>query len=83
MGDISGAGRRRWLERLYQQCVATRQPFPGIEQARRDFESHRRLVENLEKRMQMTLAASVSEGERRAQQVLARIAAKVRKAPGR
>jgi hypothetical protein len=40
-------------------------------------------VENLEKRMQMTLAASVSEGERRAQQVLARIAAKVRKAPGR
>lgn len=81
VGDVSAAGRRRWLEQVYQQCVVPRQPFDGIEQAQREFEAYHKLVQNLQRRVQMTLATSTSDGERRAQQVLARIAAKSRKSP--
>jgi len=79
VGDVSSAGRRKSLEQIYRQCVVPRQSFDGIAQAQRDFEAYRKLVQNLQSRMQMTLSASTADGERRAQQVLASIAAKIRK----
>lgn len=80
IGDPSSAGYRRALEQMYSQFVAPRVPFPGIEQVLGQFEAHRKLVMTLQGKMNSTYLAAVQNGERRAQQVLNRIAAKVREA---
>lgn len=78
IGIASAAGRRNQYETVYQQYIVPRQPCPGLDAFQREFEAHRKTVQHL--LMQMTLAQNqaIQDGERRAQQVLARITAKVR-----
>jgi len=79
-GETSTAGKRHWLEQTYQQCVVPRQPIEGMERLQRDFESQRKRLQTLLGSMSMLLTGSAQEAERRAQQVLGRLAARVRTA---
>lgn len=80
IGDPSSAGYRRSLEQTYTQFILPRLPFNGMESTLGQFEAHRKLVMTLQGKMNTTYLGAVQNGERRAQQVLARIAGKVREA---
>lgn len=80
IGDPSSAGHRRHFEHIYTQFVAPRLPFDGMEQALNGFEFYRKLLTTLQGKMNSTFLGAQSNGERRAQMVLARIANKVREA---
>ncbi|MCH7688696.1 MAG: hypothetical protein IH899_18765 [Planctomycetes bacterium] len=80
IGDASPSGRRNWFEQTYQQFIVPRQQFDGMQQAQRDYESHRKLVQTLQINMNTAYSTAAQDGERRAQQVLNRIAAKIREA---
>ena len=80
IGDPSSAGYRRGLEHIYQQFVLPRVPFNGMESAVGQFEAHRKMIMTLQGKMNSTYLGAVSNGERKAQQILNRIAGKVREA---
>jgi hypothetical protein len=77
-GSISGAGQRYQFVDLIQQFVEPRIPFPGLKQSVIDFQMHHRTVKNVLMAAQAALAKGSAEGERRANTVLQRIAAKMR-----
>ena len=83
IGDTSSAGQRKWFEQTYEQFVAPRAQWDGLLQAQRDFETYRKLLQTLQTNMNNAHAMAAIDGERRAQQVLARITAKVREANNR
>jgi hypothetical protein len=83
IGDTSSAGQRKWFEETYQQFVIPRRPHDNLQQAQWDFENYRKLVQTLHNAMSNALSMAAIDGERRAQTVLARIAAKVREATNR
>ena len=78
IGDSSSAGYRRGFEQIHRQFVVPRVPFDGVEQAVEQFVFYRKLVTTLQGKMNNAYLSAVNNGERRAQQVLVRIAAKVR-----
>lgn len=80
MGETSMAGRRLWFEQTFQQQIAPRRPVDDVAHLQREFESYRKTLQMLLNRMTSALAAASQEGERRAQQLLSRIAAKTRAA---
>ncbi|QDU46738.1 hypothetical protein Mal52_52600 [Symmachiella dynata] len=79
VGDTTSAPKRDWMKQTYEQYIVPKQVFDGIQHAQREFEGYRKMVQTLFVNMNGAHASAVSDGERRAQQVLARIAAKVRK----
>jgi hypothetical protein len=83
MGDMSFAGRKQSLQQIYEQFVLPRIPFEGVPQARREFEQQRKLVTTLQSNMNTAYNIASIEGERRASQILARIAQKVREESNR
>lgn len=78
IGDPSSAGHKRHFEQIHAQFVIPRVPFDGMEQALNGFEFYRKLLTTLQGKMNSTFLGAQSNGERRAQMVLARIANKVR-----
>ena len=76
VGETVYVGKKKWFEQIYEQIVLPRQPFNGLEQVLHEFESHRKSLQTLVNNMRATLSSASQDGERRAQQVLARIAAK-------
>ena len=78
VGITSNAGKRNSFEAIYQQYVVACRPFDSLEQAERDFDSYRKSLQTLLTNMSTVNATAVQEGERRAQQVMARVAAKIR-----
>lgn len=78
IGMTSTAGRRTWFESVYAQYVAPKRPFEGIEQAHREFEQYRKTLQVLLNNMNSAHGFALQDGERRAQQVLANIASRVR-----
>lgn len=78
VGMTSNAGMRLRFESIYQDHVRPRRLFPGMEQAAREFEMHRKTMQHLLANMQTALSQAATDGEKRAQAVLSRIAAKVR-----
>lgn len=77
VGETTYSGKKQWFESIYEQHVVPRQPFNGIEQAQQDFEAHRKTLQTLINNMRSAHNGASSDGERRAQQVLSRIASKV------
>ena len=77
-GIISGAGQRHRFADIIQQYVEPRRLFPGLKQAVIDFEMHHRTVKNVLMAAQAALNKGSADGERRANTVLNRIAAKMR-----
>jgi len=80
LGMTSDIGKRTAYELIHQQYVVPRRNFEGLVQAERDFEQYRKTMQTLLNNMNTAQTAAMQEGERRAQQVLSRIAAKVRTA---
>lgn len=78
VGITSNAGKRNSYESIFQQYVVTRRHFDGLEQAERDFDSYRKSLQTLLTNMGVANSTAVQEGERRAQQVMTRVAAKIR-----
>lgn len=78
MGMASAAGRRTYFESIYEQVIAPRRPCAGLDSIQREFEQHRKTVQTLLLQMNSVQSLALQDGERRAQQVLARIAVKVR-----
>ena len=66
------------MEQIYEQQVVPRIPWDGIVQAQRDFEAYRKMSLALQINMSSAFGQAVSNAERRAQQVMTRIQAKVR-----
>ena len=80
IGDQSAAGCRRGFEQIHHQFITPRIPFPGIEQTPDQFQFYRKMVMNLQGKMNGIYLNAVQNGEQRAHQILVRIAAKVREA---
>lgn len=80
IGDATYAGRRAWFEDTYAQQIAPRQPFAGLAEAQREYETYRKLVQSQLASANGVYTAARQDGERRAQEVLKRIAASVRAA---
>ncbi len=78
IGLTSAAGKRGAFEAIYQQYVVPRRPFDGLAQAERDFEQYRKTMQTLLNNMNAAQSSATQDGERRAQVVLTRLAAKVR-----
>ena len=77
VGDTKFAGKKEWLQQLYDEYIVTRQPLSDIQSIERDFEYHRRQLLTLESQITGTIASAGQDGERRAQQVLSQLATKV------
>jgi hypothetical protein len=80
IGMSSAAGRRNTFESIYHQVIAPRRPCEGLDSFQREFEAHRKTIQTLLLSMGSAQTVATQDGERRAQQVLQRIAAKVRTA---
>lgn len=78
IGFTSAAGQRNLFESTYQQYIAPRLPFDGLEQMQRDFETYRKTLQTLMNNMHSAQQAAERDGEQRAQAILNRIASKVR-----
>lgn len=76
VGDTVYVGKKKWFIQIYQQVIIPRAPHPGLEQVRQEFEAHRKTLQTLVNNMRATHSSAGQDGERRAQQVLSRIAAK-------
>lgn len=77
-GVTSMAGNKRRLEQLVDDAKAGRLSPQQLAQAQNEIESHRKTVVNIQTQMQNVLQSVSRDGEQRAQQILSRIAAKVR-----
>lgn len=78
VGITSSAGKRDWYEDIHRQYIKTRTSFDGLESAFREFETYRKSVHQLHTNMSAAHANASQDGERRAQRILTKIAAKVR-----
>ena len=78
VGVLSGAGQRHRFEDIFQQYVASRRVFPGLKQAALDFEMYHKTAKHVLLSAQSALAKGSTDGERRANNVLQRIARKIR-----
>jgi hypothetical protein len=83
IGYTSSAGQRRFFEETYEKYIAPRRHFDGFLEADRAFGTYRKIVTNLHVEMTNALSIAQLDGERRAQQVLAKIAEKIREAGNR
>jgi hypothetical protein len=77
-GETSNAGKRESFHSTYDQIVLPRRPVDNLLQIQRNFESHRKRLQILQTNMTTALQFAGSDGERRAQQVLERVARSVR-----
>jgi hypothetical protein len=77
-GDTSNAGKREWFAQTYEQIVLPRRRIDNLVQLQRQFESQRKRLQILQTNMTTALQFAGSDGERRAQMVLERIARSVR-----
>lgn len=77
-GVSSMAGSKRRMEQMVQDSRAGRLSPQQLEAARNEIEAYRKTVLNIQTQMQSALQSASRDGEQRAQQVMARIAAKVR-----
>ena len=78
LGMTSTAGKRNQYEALYRDFILPRRAFDGMEQVERDLEQFRKTLQTLLNNMNAAHGSAILDGERRAQQVLGRIAAKAR-----
>lgn len=78
VGMTSAAGRRNAIELLYRQVIEPRAGCTDLPGIRREFETYRRDMMNLQKSMHTALLASQQNGTQRAHRVLNTINRKIR-----
>lgn len=76
-GETVYAGKKQWFQQIYDQSIAPKQPFNGMQQARGEFEAYRKTLQHLVQSMTSAYQSAKQDGELRAQTVLNQIAAKV------
>ena len=77
-GVTTMAGSKRRMEQLVLDARSGRMTPQQMAAAQNEIESHRKTVINIQNQMQSALLSASRDGEQRAQQVLSRVAAKVR-----
>lgn len=77
-GVTTMAGSKRRMEQLVLDARSGRMTPQQMASAQNEIESHRKTVLNIQNQMQSALLSASRDGEQRAQQVLSRVAAKVR-----
>jgi hypothetical protein len=80
VGETIYAGKKKWFEQTYKEYILPHRQFDGLEQAQKEFEMHRKLLQTLEYNMNTAFNYAALNGERRANEILKRIAQKVREA---
>jgi hypothetical protein len=80
IGIISSAGNRNRFLDVFSQFVEPRRPLEGLASWQQQFEAHRKTAQSLLNEMTSVLGSAARDGEQRAQQLLSRIATKVRTA---
>ncbi|WP_437206231.1 hypothetical protein [Planctomicrobium sp. SH664] len=83
IGFTSAAGQRNRFEEIYREQIVPQKPFAGLAAAAQEFETYRKINQSLLGKIQTVLSNAGRDGEMRAQQVLSRIAAKIRKSKKR
>ncbi|AMV19026.1 hypothetical protein [Planctomyces sp. SH-PL14] len=78
IGVTSAAGRRTQIVQSYEEIVLPRKASPQLAVIRSEIETYRKTCQTLLLAMQNASASASRDGENRAQQILSRIAAKVR-----
>lgn len=78
IGMTSAAGKRNWMEQVYQTIIEPRQPCPDLESHRREFETYRKDMTNLMRAMTSAVQAASQNGTQRSQRVLGVIGRKIR-----
>ncbi len=77
IGMTSAAGKRNWMEQQYNQVVKPRAATSDLDTVRREFESYRKDMVNLQKAMNAALQAANQNGTSRANRVLAVLRKKI------
>ena len=78
IGFTSAAGKRNLLEQYLRDVVTPRQAAPNLGAIQQEFEMYRKTAQVLLLSMQNASSAASRDGEQRAQQILTRVAAKMR-----
>jgi hypothetical protein len=78
IGITSAAGRRNWMEQIFEQIIEPRVPNNDMERYHREFETYRRDTVNLQKAMNAALQGAQQNGSQRAQRILTTIGTKIR-----
>jgi hypothetical protein len=73
LGTTSGAGQKFRFESIYEQHIAPRIPFPGLEQAVIEFDGHAKVLQNVAAAAQAALTRAGNDAEQRANAVLMRL----------
>jgi len=79
VGVTSAAGQRSRFEDLYKTYLVPRRAFEGMASVQHELEAYRKQVQAFLAKMQTALSNAGTNGEQRAQQVLNRVAAKMRR----
>lgn len=77
IGMTSAAGKRNWMEQQYNTVVKPRAGTADLETVRREFETYRKDMVNLQKAMNSALQAANQNGTSRANRVLAVLRKKI------
>ncbi|MEO2034236.1 MAG: hypothetical protein ABGZ35_19340 [Planctomycetaceae bacterium] len=78
IGMTSAAGKRNAIEQLHAKVIEPQAPGHDLMGIRREFETYRKEMANLQKSMQTTLQAANQNGTQRAHRVLSTISRKIR-----
>lgn len=78
IGMTSAAGKRNWMEETFETIIKPRVPTSDLETIRREFETYRKDMVNLQKAMQAAAQAAAQNGTQRAQRVLGVINRKIK-----
>ena len=79
-GMNSAVGKRTAYEAIYDKYVVPRRNFDSLQQSQRDFEMHRKALQTLLSKITAANGSAVQDAERRGQQIMTRIGAKIRAA---
>lgn len=77
IGMTSSAGKRNWMEQTYQTVIEPRAKSPDLETYRREFETYRKDIMNLQRAMSSAIQAATQNGTSRSQRVTGAIQKKV------
>lgn len=77
IGMTSSAGKRNWMEQTYQTVIEPRAQSAELDTYRREFETYRKDIMNLQRTMNAAIQAATQNGTSRAQRVTGSIQKKI------
>lgn len=77
IGITSSAGKRNWMEEAYQTVIEPRAASADLEMYRREFETYRKDIMNLQRAMNTAIQAATQNGTARSQRITGTIQKKI------